>query len=114
FAPRTSTQAPAPYTGVSNYNLQGDFAMIGNTNLTLVDYGNNTGNNESMRYVDIDNDANTFNSSSAALMIPDANCSEIIYAGLYWTGRAHDATTSPDVFTVIKTLGHNYQENNIT
>src|SRR5690554_1874834 len=99
FAPRTSTKAPTPYTGVQNYNLQGDFTMIGNTNLTLVNYhetGNSSHNGNSMRYVDIDNVTSTVNSSSAQLGIPDADCSEIIYAGLYWTGRAHNGSHSAD------------------
>lgn len=103
FTPRTSTDAPAPYTGVQNYNLQGDFTMIGNTNLTLVNYyetGSYSHNGNSMRYVDVDNVTSTLNSSSAQLNIPDANCSEIIYAGLYWTGRAHDGNSSPDIFLV--------------
>jgi hypothetical protein len=40
--------------------------MLGNTNLTLVNY-NNTTNNNSMKYVDIDGDSNTLNSSMATL-----------------------------------------------
>ena len=83
--------------------------MIGNTNLTLVDYGDDTPNsNNEMKYVDIDNDVNTFNSSSANISFSTENganpsCSNIIYAGLYWTGRAHDGT-SPNTFSVTKTV----------
>lgn len=93
FKPRESAKAPKPYTNVKNYNLQGDFTMIGNTNLTLrsyVDTGKNGGNNNEMIYVDIDNDRNTRNSSSAELVLPGGECTEIIYAGLYWSGRAHN------------------------
>ncbi len=89
--------------------LKGDFAMTGNSNLTLVVYGDDIQNNNNMRYVDIDSDINTFNSSSADLVFSQENgasseCSEIIYAGLYWSGRASDATTSPNVFSVTKSM----------
>lgn len=105
FQPRTSQQAPGDYKGVQNYYLQGDFTMIGNTNITLRSYTDGGSNgNVQMDYVDIDGDVNTLNSSSAQLVIPDAACSEIIYAGLYWTGRAHDATTSAHTFNVTKTI----------
>ena len=104
--------------------------MIGNTNLTLVNYGDETSNNNNMQYVDIDNDANTWNSSSANLVLSTENganpaCSNIVYAGLYWTGRASNSDTSPTVFTVERqvpggvvnvnnnyTVGHNQQITN--
>ncbi|SKC11858.1 conserved repeat domain-containing protein [Sphingobacterium nematocida] len=97
FKPRTSSKAPAPYTGVKNYNLQGDFTMIGNTNLTLKDYyesGDAASNSKPMIYVDVDGDNNTKNSSSAQLLLPGGECTEIIYAGLYWTGRAQRSNNS--------------------
>ena len=77
-----------------NYRIKGDFTMIGNTNLTLANYGNTTNNNtENMVFVDIDADPSTFNSSSATLQLSNengalSNCSRILYAGLYWTGRS--------------------------
>ena len=40
FAPRTSTVTPLKTV----YTVKGDFSMIGNTNLTLASYGNNTNN----------------------------------------------------------------------
>ncbi|WP_228853099.1 T9SS type B sorting domain-containing protein [Aegicerativicinus sediminis] len=40
-----------------------------------------------MQYIDIDNDASTFSSSSAYLTIPDKSCSRIRYAGLYWAAN---------------------------
>ncbi len=79
--------------------------MIGNTNLTLRNYSDNGSNNANMDYVDVDGDPNTLNSSSATLTfsteggVADPNCSNIIYAGLYWTGRAHNGT-SPNAFTI--------------
>ena len=72
--------------------------MLGNTNLTLVNYSNTANNNSDMRYVDVDTDTNTWNSSSANLTFSTENgaipdCSNIIYAGLYWTGRAGASET---------------------
>uniref|UniRef100_UPI00386CCF81 hypothetical protein n=1 Tax=Algibacter sp. Ld11 TaxID=649150 RepID=UPI00386CCF81 len=77
----------------SSFNIQGDFSMIGNTNLTLADYDDTSSNGEDMIYVDIDGDTRTFNSSSSQLEFSTENgalpeCSNIIYAGLYWTGRS--------------------------
>ncbi len=126
FTQRTSVYTP----GKTIYNVKGDFTMIGNTNLTLVNYGDETSNNNNMQYVDIDNDANTWNSSSANLVLSTENganpaCSNIVYAGLYWTGRASNSDTSPTVFTVERqvpggvvnvnnnyTVGHNQQITN--
>lgn len=89
FQPRKSNKAPIPYTNVSNYYLQGDFTMIGNTNLTLANYDSSTNNsNNAMVFVDVDNDNSTVNSSSADLTFPNPACTEIIYAGLYWSGRS--------------------------
>ena len=116
FKPRTSEFSP----NKTIYSVKGDFTMLGNTNLTLVDYdgynieGNNPldpdndnypTNSEDMEYVDVDLDDNTWNSSSSTLSLhEDASkgilpeCSTIVYAGLYWTGRAGES----EVFEVTK------------
>ncbi|MFV5699430.1 LamG-like jellyroll fold domain-containing protein [Flavobacterium sp. ZT3R17] len=101
FAQRTAAATPAQTV----YNVKGDFTMLGNTNLTLVNYGiatNNEGN--AMKYVDIDGDANTLNSSMATLELSNSgenganpNCSTVLFAGLYWTGKSDDAN---ETFTV--------------
>ncbi len=98
FSPRTSQQAPVPYKGVQNYNLQGDFVMLGNANLgftTVSRRNDDTSNNQDyqMSYIDIDGDNNTINSSSSELKLGnlDPTCSEIIYAGLYWTGKGDNS-----------------------
>ncbi|MTK53028.1 hypothetical protein, partial [Paludibacter sp.] len=105
FTQRTSSYTPTKKI----YNIKGDFTMIGNTNLTLdpsiTDRNSQNGNNN-MVYVDVDGDPSTFNSSSADLTFSTENgaipsCSNIIYAGLYWTGRTDDGT-SPNTFTVSK------------
>jgi hypothetical protein len=91
--PFTQRAAAATPTQL-NYRIKGDFTMIGNTNLTLATYGNFTNNNtENMIFVDADSDTSTFNSSSSTLQLSNENgalpnCSRILYAGLYWTGRS--------------------------
>ncbi|MRT94527.1 HYR domain-containing protein [Ancylomarina sp. 16SWW S1-10-2] len=94
FQQRTSQNSPETKV----YNIKGDFTMIGNTNLTLNNYRSDRNNsNYDMEYVDVDSDASTFNSSSATLTFSEENgakpqCSDIIYAGLYWTGRANSGS----------------------
>lgn len=100
FTQRASLETPDRLI----YNIKGDFQMIGNSNLTLQSYSDDGNNSNNMIYVDIDGDPNTINSSSATLQLSTENgalpqCSNIIYAGLYWTGRAHDGT-SPNAFPV--------------
>ncbi|WP_270088636.1 hypothetical protein [Sphingobacterium sp. SYP-B4668] len=113
FAPRTSQKAPAPYKGVSTYNIQGDFVMLGNTNLTLGSYRADRNNNSnSMVVVDKDNDNSTYNSSMSELKLGGGNsdCSEILYAGLYWTGRAENSGTNRDYITY---NNKNYYKNKV-
>ena len=94
------------------YSINGDFNFIGNTNLTLVNYdAMSNNNNNAMQYVDVDSDATTWNSSSANLIFSTENgatttCTNIVYAGLYWTGRstADGAITSPNEFSVTKNI----------
>ena len=72
FTQRTSSYTPTKTV----YNVKGDFTMIGNTNLTLQNYGATTNNNNNtMVYVDVDGNSitglggsPTFNSSSADLI----------------------------------------------
>ncbi len=105
FTQRTSQYSPSR----SVYNIKGDFAMVGNTNLTLQNYNDSDTNNNPMVYVDVDGDPNTLNSSSSNLSFSTENgalpsCSRIIYAGLYWTGRSSDSNPSNNIFTVTKTV----------
>ncbi|MCH6200129.1 gliding motility-associated C-terminal domain-containing protein [Aquiflexum sp. LQ15W] len=83
---------PSPENNI--FKLRGDFTIIGNTNLTLADPNRIDNSFSQMVYVDIDNNPNTVNSSSSTLVFSgennaDPNCSEVIYAGLYWSGRAN-------------------------
>ncbi|AWK06730.1 hypothetical protein HYN56_21855 [Flavobacterium crocinum] len=105
FKERTSSYSPAK----TIYKIKGDFTMIGNTNLTLQNYAvDKTNGSNAMVYVDKDNNNQTHNSSAATLdLLNDSgakltNCYNIVYAGLYWTGRVSDALVSPNSFTVTK------------
>lgn len=116
FLQRTSAATPTKKI----YNVKGDFTMLGNTNLTLTTYAD-TGNNEgaSMKYVDIDGEANTLNSSMATLELSNSgensaneSCSNVLYAGLYWTGKSVDNSES---FSVTKnSVTKNYTKNSIS
>ncbi|TYA72012.1 HYR domain-containing protein, partial [Seonamhaeicola marinus] len=110
FSPRASELTPT----VTTYSVKGDFAMMGNTNLTLLNYSDNTPNTNNMIYVDIDGDSNTFNSSSAELNFSTENgaipsCSNVVFAGIYWFGKADtgadanlDGDNDPNTFNVTK------------
>jgi hypothetical protein len=95
FTQRTSQYSP----NKKIYNLKGDFTMLGNTCLTPQNYSPTANNNNQfMIYVDTDGDSNTFNSSSSTLVLSTENgaipaCSNIVYAGLYWTGRSSPNAT---------------------
>lgn len=107
FTQRTAAATPAK----TIYNIKGDFTMLGNTNLTLVNYGNTTNNEgNAMKYVDIDGDSNTLNSSMATMELSNGgensanqNCSTVVYAGLYWTGKSDDAN---ETFLANKRISH--------
>ncbi|WP_165930077.1 LamG-like jellyroll fold domain-containing protein [Flavobacterium sandaracinum] len=109
FTQRTSAATPAQ----SVYNIKGDFTLLGNTNLTLTNYGTNSDNQSAdMKFVDIDGDANTWNSSKATLELSNSgensaaqNCSTVLFAGLYWTGKSEDA----DTFTASKLIPNGTQ-----
>ncbi|TDK44370.1 hypothetical protein, partial [Algoriphagus formosus] len=91
FTQRVGT--PPPPDGI--FRIKGDYTMIGNTNLTLEFYDDDENNSQNeMIYVDIDGDTQTLNSSSSTLVFSQENgidptCSEILYAGLYWSGRSN-------------------------
>ncbi|WP_255347724.1 LamG-like jellyroll fold domain-containing protein, partial [Flavobacterium sp. ACAM 123] len=97
FLQRTSAATPAK----NIYNIKGDFTMLGNTNLTLATYDDNIDNQYNyMKFVDTDADAATFNSSKATLELSNAgensssqDCSTVLFAGLYWTGKSSTADT---------------------
>ncbi|WP_338730771.1 T9SS type B sorting domain-containing protein [Mangrovimonas cancribranchiae] len=77
-----------PFTPRFDQDLKGDIVLIGNNILGPDNNAFNSNNvynhNVDMQYIDIDSDPSTFSSSSADLEIPNPNCYQIIYAGLYW------------------------------
>ncbi|WP_439480957.1 DUF7507 domain-containing protein, partial [Algoriphagus formosus] len=104
FTPQTNSEAP---DGV--FRIRGDFGMLGNKNLTAVNSNDlDNGFDTDMRYVDVDGVSSTVNSSSANFVfsneggLADPGCYEIVYAGLYWTGRTNTSTDDGDdaTFTV--------------
>ena len=90
FTQRTSQYSPTKKI----YTVKGDFTMLGNTCLTPQNYAIDQNNNgQYMTYIDTDNDPSTLNSSSSTLALSTENgavpsCSNIVYAGLYWTGKS--------------------------
>ncbi|MBK8601233.1 MAG: hypothetical protein IPN80_12430 [Flavobacterium sp.] len=128
FTQRTSQYTPDKRV----YNVKGDFTIMGNTNMTLQSYGDQTQNgNNTMIYVDVDGNTSngvdgkpTFNSSRSTLTFSTENgatpsCSNIIYAGLYWSGRASDSNPSNNSFSVTKTINgssvtKNFDKRNIS
>lgn len=84
-------QEVIPFTFRKQENLKGGLKIIGNN--ILSDHPANQpfdsiypNDYSDMRYIDIDNDANTFSSSAATLSFTNSTCSKIRYAGLYWGG----------------------------
>ena len=88
FGLQSYAQNYEPFTPRFDQDLKGDIVLIGNN---ILGPDNNAFNDNSvynhnvdMQYIDIDGDPTTFSSSSADLEIPNPNCYQIIYAGLYW------------------------------
>ena len=98
----STAQVVVPFAKTPNqiFSVKGDYTMFGNTNLIRVPYSDEgqNGNND-MGYVDIDNVASTWNSSSSDFDFAvepgvNENCTQILYAALYWTGRANNGGTA--------------------
>lgn len=81
-----------------------------NANDPYNETGNSSTSNDSwdMQYIDIDGDGSTFSSSSATLTVPDASCSRVRYAGLYWSAVYGNADRSNIGNIKFKTPGGNY------
>ncbi|UJP64412.1 PKD domain-containing protein [Mongoliitalea daihaiensis] len=94
FEPRSPKSDPSK----KNYRINGDFLIIGNTNLTLEDYDDFKMNDNQMVYTSAfqGGSGNHINSSGAELRFPevsgiDHQCTEVLFAGLYWTGRSGES-----------------------
>ncbi|TFH69921.1 Ig-like domain-containing protein [Cellulomonas sp. HD19AZ1] len=94
-----------PFGSVFSTNTNGEILLSANTLMTCTTGANNcaavrdgssstnlSNNDHTMRYVDVDGDASTFNSSSAELAIPAGG--SVLWARLYWGGRTAAANTA--------------------
>jgi hypothetical protein len=102
---QTLSQVIAPMSVRYQTNAKGSITVISNTSISC-NSGNNcntaraeippagTWGNHSltMAYVDSDADPTTYMSSSDSLILP--NCSEVLWAGLYWGARIAANTTN--------------------
>lgn len=94
-----------PFTIRYQVNQKGGLVMMANTSVGCNCTANNevppggTGdnNNYTMSFVDVDNNASTYMSSSDQLNLP--SCSEVTWAGLYWTGQLNTTPSSTPNFS---------------
>jgi large repetitive protein len=90
-----NAQIKNPFDVRFQTTVRGDLTMISNNivnrspnpNTAYNTTGSSSSYNDdvNMQYIDIDGNNQTFNSSSANLTIADAQCSNIVHAGLYWS-----------------------------
>ena len=110
WAHPASAQVFRAYAPRQSYELRGDILLTGNRNLEPTRAAAVGNNNEATGYIDIDNDATTFNSSSAILKLPaGVPASDIVYARLYWVGRIQPAPTNPSVKLSVTGSASGYQ-----
>lgn len=102
------------------FSVKGDYTMFGNTNLIRMPYADVGQNgNSDMVYVDIDNDDDTWNSSSSDFNFAvedgvNENCTQILYAALYWTGRANNGGTAGNTVDATRTFQGQTQNRTFT
>lgn len=106
------SQTTVPF--VKRYETQGingDLTIIGNSSIgenSSLPYNGTTQNNFiDMVFIDIDNDASTFNSSTAGFSTN--SCNRIVYGGLYWGAMSDSIISSPDQVK-FKIPGGSYQD----
>lgn len=103
-----------PFTPRFDQDVRGDIILIGNNilgpNNEAFNENSVYNHNVDMRYVDIDNDISTYSSSSADLEIPNPNCYQIIYAGLYWGA----VTSGAESITEVQLKGPSGEYINVT
>jgi len=108
---------------IETRNIAGNYAIIGNSNLCAIDSENSNApwqgeciqdsdNDKAARYIDIDNDPTTKNSSTSTLNI-SADFSQnggarVVWAGLYWQGVVHNSLENGDF------MGDSGEANGIT
>ncbi|WP_280932636.1 OmpA family protein [Aquimarina sp. 2201CG14-23] len=106
-------QVEVPLEKRTEFTIKGDFKFVSNTILGKVSnddgtdvfnpnksYNNGGLNNQfRMGFIDIDNNPNTFNSSSADLNIP-SGCASIKHVGIYWTASYADDVRKNDITSI--------------
>jgi len=101
FAMRYTTTTSGDIAGIGNVNMNcAAFGAAGstacaNSRTNTAGTGSSRNNDFTMVNSDVDSDASTFNSSSATLNMPAG--STVLFAGLYWSGRAAPADRSTSV-----------------
>lgn len=106
-AQNSFAQIVSPFNIRHQVNQKGNITLLSNVAITCNSSNANcgtyqnqfppTGNHNQdgnivFGYVDVDNNSSTFQSSSDSLSLP--NCSEITWAGLYWSARVNTSTTN--------------------
>lgn len=122
FSIKSEAQLVVPFAKTPDqiFSVKGDYTMFGNSLLIKSPYSNDgqNGNND-MMYVDIDTDVNTWNSSSANFDFAvepgvNPNCTQILYAGLYWTGRANNGGTAGNTVDATRFYNGNMENRTFT
>lgn len=105
------TELSSTFTMRYKKNLKGNMKIIGNTVLSAANDGSSSNSEVNLRYVDVDSDGTTFNSSTARLLdsaiVPTAlkpNPAKVKWAGLYWSGYLHTYDASDGAQTRYTTL----------
>ena len=97
------SQIVDPFTIRYQSNLKGGLVFLANTSIgcncaannEMPPGGSSDNNDFSMTYSNTDSDASTFMANSDQLALP--NCSEIVWAGLYWVGMLNtNAASTPN------------------
>ena len=98
---RYQTNAKGSITIISNVSISCNSGNNCNTARAEVPPAGTWGNHSlTMAYVDSDADPTTYMSSSDSLILP--NCSEVLWAGLYWGARIAANTTNYNNRTSVK------------
>ncbi len=111
------SQVAVPFAVRRQLYVKGDMTMIANNIVNRKDFFSNPNSpydkvddkaklNDQldMQYIDVDDDKNTFSSSSANLVLDKAADKKIVYAGLYWSATySSTSSKSPrtNVFTAV-------------
>ena len=90
------TPVPPGFEKRFETNIKGDVTFLANGIINRANVnnpsqannpynGNSNNNSFNVEYIDIDGDPTTFSSSSSTLNLPDADCTNVRYAALYWS-----------------------------